>query len=61
MKKKGNLIAIYYNVFIPLAERLKRLEQVVGLTLPKEDDFGFDVSGMITMSMSACKLRLLLP
>ena len=32
-------------MFIPLAERLKRLEQVVGLTLPKEDDFGFDVSG----------------
>ena len=32
-------------MFIPLAERLKRLEQVVGLTLPKEDNFGFDVSG----------------
>ena len=36
---------------IPLAERLKRLEQVVGLTLPKEDDFGFDVTGVITISL----------
>ena len=57
-----NRIAIYYNAFY-ITLRKTQMIRTSGRTnaLPKEDDFGFDGSGMITMYMSACKLRLLLP
>ena len=47
-----NRIAIYYNVFY-ITLRKTQMIRTGGRTnnLPTEDDFGFDVTGMITISL----------
>ena len=47
-----NRIAVYYNVF-DITLRKTQMIRTSGTTntLTKEDDFGFDVTGMITISL----------
>ena len=49
---ESNRIAIYYNVFY-ITLRKTEMIRTSGRTntLPKEDDFGFDVTGVITISL----------
>ena len=47
-----NRIAIYYNVFYITLRKTQMIRTSSRTnTLPKEDDFGFDVTGMITVSL----------
>ena len=51
-RSECNRIAIYYNVFYITLRKTQTIRASGRTnTLPKEDDFGFDVTGMIIVSL----------